>query len=520
TPASPPARQTWPPAPEKASARTRANLAAVRIAHTLRATGDTPTAEQRAAMLQYSGWGGLSIEKVQTGWPEGVPLPTSQSLVHEYYTPWAVCADITATVERLLDGIRPIRALEPSAGVGRFIHTTTPERWQWTAIELSPLSALILSQSVPPSTTIATGSFEAWVNVNTAQRFDAIVSNPPYGPRGESITEDKDRRFRVSAAYEYFLLRAMTLLRAGGIAAFLIPGGFLTGTSKRDLRQRIAESADLIGAFRLPSGIFPGARLTLDTVFLARRAEEADPDPVFLDGRYFEAFPAHVLGEVKASGRWGESEVIGDYPGLPPFAPRFAIEAPARTVRITRRPDDEASAPVEAPAEAPAGPIRQRGFRSLYILDQLVTRATAADPYRADAFTGIPAAAWAAAVEDVVQSPRSKGDRLQWLRAVVQTLKTAARKAASQRDVTGQAMLDAARATVEQGIAQIKDRPGPRPLTTLGLPAPLARRLDALPIDDLLAIPTWATLIVERDATADWLPEFERLRIVRVVAVT
>ena len=354
-------RPTWPPAPEKAPARTRANLEAIRIAHTLQAHDSHPTPQERTTLLQYSGWGGLSIEKVQHDWPDPVPLPTSQSLVHEYYTPWQVCADITAAVERLLPGVHPIRALEPSAGVGRFIHTTAPERWRWTAIELSPLSALILSQSVPRGTTVVTGSFEAWVNTNAAQRFDAVVSNPPYGPRGESITADKDKRFRTRAAYEYFLLRAMTLLRPGGIAAFVIPGGFLTGPSKRPLRDRIAESAALLGAFRLPSGIFPGARLTLDVVFLARReAEDYEPDDIFLDGRYFEAYPTHVLGELKASGRWGESEVIGEYTGLPAFEPRFTIAPPTPpTLRVTRRTETPATpeAPAatnEAPTPAPA----------------------------------------------------------------------------------------------------------------------------------------------------------------------
>jgi hypothetical protein len=337
--------------------------------------------------------------------------------VHEYYTPWQVCADITAAVERLLPGVHPIRALEPSAGVGRFIHTTAPERWRWTAIELSPLSALILSQSVPRGTTVVTSSFEAWVNTNAAQRFDAIVSNPPYGPRGESITADKDKRFRTRAAYEYFLLRAMTLLRPGGIAAFLIPGGFLTGPSKRPLRERIAESAAMLGAFRLPSGIFPGARLTLDVVFLARReAEDYEPDDIFLDGRYFEAYPTHVLGELKASGRWGESEVIGDYTGLPAFEPRFTVAPPTPpALRVTRRPAEAPATPAPASAE-PAAPIRHRGFRSLWTLNQLVADATARDPFRSDSFTAVPAAGWQAAVEDVVQSPRPKRDRLEWLR--------------------------------------------------------------------------------------------------------
>ena len=328
------AAQLWPDAPEKPGRRTRANLLAVKIAHSLRESGKAPTVRQRDAMLRYSGWGGLSIDKVRPEWPEGVPLPANRALVHEYYTPWQVCADMTAAVDRLLGGEGVICALEPSAGVGRFVHTTAPARWQWTAVELSPLSALILSQTVPDGSEAFTGSFESWVDANGGARFDAVVSNPPYGPRGEQITEDKDRRFRVKAAYEYFVRRSLTVLRPGGVAAFLIPGGFLTGRSKRKLRERVNGQADLLAAFRLPSGIFPGARLMLDVVFLGARTGDAE-DAVFVEGRYFEEWPSHVLGEVKASGRWGGEEVLGEYEGLPAFEPRFGLRA--STVRVRRR---------------------------------------------------------------------------------------------------------------------------------------------------------------------------------------
>ncbi len=521
------AESEWPEAPETPAARTRGNILAVQLAHALERSGTTPTAAQVQRMRQYSGWGGLSIDKVRDDWPAGIPLPNKRALVHEYYTPWKVCADITAAVRRL---VKPgaIQALEPSAGVGRFVHVAGFPDWQWTAVELAPLSALILRQTATPSTAVHVGSFESWVQANPDARFDVIVSNPPYGPRGEQITEDKDRRFRVKAAYQYFILRGMALLRPGGVGAFLVPGGFLTGSSNGKLRRRVDERADLLAAFRLPSGLFPGARLTLDVVFLrARSGAKASPDDLFVSGRYFDDHPSHVLGEVKPSGRWGGEEVIGEYAGLPDFTPRVVDEA--------EPPADTPMPSVDAYADAIATP----SFRTLRALMRDVDEAhNRGKRFQGGAVPLTDADGWRAAVEDIVRSPRTKKVRRELLREALEGLKATIRKA-QRYEQTGQferdgltremvwdyvARLRRGRDAVVAGNDRIQAQRGRRKARKVDVRAPqFGARLAHMqrpPLADLVSVHEWGAMVLGDDPVRAHLPDLEQAGFLRVVAVS
>lgn len=77
-----------PPDLWAASQRTAANLAAMRLAASKRP--DEMSAQDRAALAAYSGWGGLSIQAVASQFPTSFPVPEERGLIHEYYTPTKV----------------------------------------------------------------------------------------------------------------------------------------------------------------------------------------------------------------------------------------------------------------------------------------------------------------------------------------------------------------------------------------------------------------------------------------------
>jgi hypothetical protein len=56
-----------------------------------------------------------------------------------------------------------------------------------------------------------------------------------------------------------------------------------------------------MAAFRLPSGLFPGANLVTDLLLFRSRGGELPEvdtqDLPLLEGRYFELFPSHLLGK-------------------------------------------------------------------------------------------------------------------------------------------------------------------------------------------------------------------------------
>ena len=345
-----------------AGQRTKANLKAMALAAQIRPEKMTP--QDRQALALYSGWGGLSINKVASQFPAGFPVPETRGLIHEYYTPSKVVNEIARAITPLLPSLErngKILALEPAAGIGRFLsatHTPAFKKVDWTVVEWSQLSARML-QAMRPDLRVYNAPFERWISLNEADftgKISLILSNPPYGPRGAAIAEDTVRSYREKKAYAYFLRRSLDLLTEGGLGVFLVPAGFLSGQSKAlvSLRKKVLLRHHLATAYRLPSGIFPGANLVTDLLFFRARGgalPEVDAqDRFILDGRYFEDFQSHILGkEVGKTNaaddqtkkpRWGY-EVVGEFTKLPdlverPLCSTCVIPAPA-TVKRTKK---------------------------------------------------------------------------------------------------------------------------------------------------------------------------------------
>ncbi|MBL8614322.1 MAG: N-6 DNA methylase, partial [Deltaproteobacteria bacterium] len=325
-----PAPDAWTP-----TARTTANLAAMQLAAT-KAPAEM-AAEDLALLSRYSGWGGLSIDKVApqlAKLPADFPRPETRGLIHEYYTPTLVATEVARAVSGFLAELPRVKgkvlALEPSAGIGRFVNATKqlPDL-AWTAVEYSALSSKMLA-AMRPDVHVWHGPFERWVREHSpkvAGKLGLVLSNPPYGARGAALTEDSDRSYREKKAYAYFLRRAADLLAPGGLGVFLIPSGFLSGQTEelRSLRENVLRNHHLVTAFRLPTGLFPGASLVTDLVFLQKRPGTLDAvhpdDASILGGGFFKDHPQLILGkEVGAPGddddqtakpRWGY-EVQGE----------------------------------------------------------------------------------------------------------------------------------------------------------------------------------------------------------------
>lgn len=309
SPPAPFASEEAPPEEWTAARRTRANLAAMELAAAK--APQAMTAEDRRVLAGYSGWGGLSIDKVRGKFPDGFPVPEARGLIHEYYTPTRVTLEVARVIKPLIAGLKDesgvVPALEPSAGIGRFLRATATPSFKclrWTAVEWSALSSKMLRASMP-HLDVFEGPFERWVREHGAEqsgRLRLLLANPPYGARGAAVAEDPDRAYREKAAYAYFLRRGLDLLAPGGLGVYLVPGGFLTGRAvkNRRLRDKVLKRHHLAAAYRLPSRLFPGAMLVTDLLFFRARGGELDEvlaeDAFILEGRYFEEFGEHVLG--------------------------------------------------------------------------------------------------------------------------------------------------------------------------------------------------------------------------------
>ena len=330
-----------PPDEWPANARTAANLAAMRLL----ASGNALGPDGLASLLRYSGWGGLSIDSIASAVPTGW-LPESRGLIHEYYTPTRVAREIARVLRPLILALPQqdgnVQALEPSAGIGRMVNALSGpgfEALSWTAVEYSRVSARML-QAVRPDITVFEGPFERWLaqhELMVSGKLGLVVSNPPYGKRGASITEDANRAYRENRAYVYFLRRCLDLLAATGIGVFLVPYGFLTGQTPalQAVREKVLRRHHLMAAFRLPSRLFPGANLVTDLLFFRARGGELPavlPDDLpLLQGKYFAQYPQHILGTERGRAEGEDDttrrprrgyEVDGEFQALPAFQER------------------------------------------------------------------------------------------------------------------------------------------------------------------------------------------------------
>ena len=352
--ATPRSAENMPPEAWRPEMRGRANIQAMRI------LADRPNgpfnAADRLALARYSGWGGLSIERYAEEFPEELPRPEARGLVHEFYTPlkvWRAVADTLRPFQSQLagaDGV--VRALEPSAGIGRALLAFDTWRVRWQAVEASRVSSLLLRALYGATATTFEGFFEGWLNepqVRDALRaheplFDLIVSNPPYGARGAARELDPNG-FPTKRAAIYFVFRSLDLLRPEGVGVYLIPTGLMTGTGPEyaGYRRELLRRAHLMAAFRLPSETPPGVpaheavypSFVTDLVFVRRRAGRLrgvlPADQRVADGHYFADLSRHVLGEPVGEGEGWEPgqpkprrgfQVVGRFQGLPAWTER------------------------------------------------------------------------------------------------------------------------------------------------------------------------------------------------------
>jgi len=136
--------------------------------------------------------------------------------------------------------------------------------------------------------------------------------------------------------HDYFLLRAVELVRPGGIVAVITSRGTLDKTNP-EIRERLAASSNLLGAIRLPESTFARRALTTvttDILFLQRRTGQAGDtydwtqtgkttDGEIEINRYFIQHPEMIIGSMVPNvGRYGDPACQLKHPDE--FADRMA----------------------------------------------------------------------------------------------------------------------------------------------------------------------------------------------------
>ena len=321
--------------------RARDSIAAVRLAAQIEAAQRPATAEEQRQLIRFTGFGASELAngvfrrpgetEFAKGWDEiGADLQDAvdeadyaslaRCTQYAHFTPEFIIRAMWAGLLRL--GWRGGRVLEPGIGTGMFPALMPPglhEVSHITGVELDPVTARI-ARLLQPRARIVTGDF---ARTELPARFDLVIGNPPFSDR--TVRSDRALRALGLRLHDYFIVKAIKLLKPGGLAAFVTSHGTMD-KADGSARALIAKHAELLSAIRLPEGSFradAGTNVVVDILFFRRRKHgEPEGDLSWLDleevrpatgdegairvNRWFARHPRLVLGaHALTSGPFG-----------------------------------------------------------------------------------------------------------------------------------------------------------------------------------------------------------------------
>ena len=295
--------------------RLRDNIEAIRTAFTLEREQRAATAEERAILRKYCGFGGLkcilnpareltdAVHWAKSDLELFAPTVELHRLIREnsrddmeykrfvdslkasvltaFYTP----KEITDTIADVLAdySVRPSRVLEPSAGVGVFVDAVlrhNPDA-DVMAFEKDLLTGTILRQ-LHPDKKMRIDGFEK-IEKPFNDYFDLAVSNIPFGDIAVfdaefQKSESFGRRSSQKAIHNYFFLKGLDTVRDGGIVAFITSQGVLN-SAKTSVRNELFSQANLVSAIRLPNNLFSdnaGTEVGSDLIILQKNLHKTE----------------------------------------------------------------------------------------------------------------------------------------------------------------------------------------------------------------------------------------------------
>lgn len=304
------------------------NLKAIETLRALDAEERPATAEEKAVLVKYVGWGAMPqvFDDYNREWAkersalqanlseEEFELARSTTLNAHYTSPTVIGAMYRAA-ERF--GFNGGRVLEPACGIGHFIGIMPEDvlrRSTVTAIEIDPLTARI-AKALYPDADIRAQPFE---QTKLADGFyDLAVSNVPFG---DYTVHDPRWNSLKLPIHDYFFASALEKVRPGGLVMFITSRGTMDKLDSA-LRELLSQRTELLGAIRLPNDAFKrnaGTEVTTDIVMLRKlRPGESPTGPAwketashtndigeaFTINEYFIARPEMMLGQLRLTGR-------------------------------------------------------------------------------------------------------------------------------------------------------------------------------------------------------------------------
>jgi len=274
------------------SIRIKNNLEALAVRKELVGAGKRPNEEQQITLSKYTGWGGLSsIFSSKSSYGHSsinnsdyktlLELVTDdelksikQSTLTAFYTPHSILSSMWKIVTDL--GYSNGNILDPSAGIASAFGMA-PDKLKksgnFLGVELEPVSAQI-AQLIYGEEQVKHCGYEKLKL--PSNYFDIALSNIPFG---DISIYDKEFRSSNLKIHDYFFIKTVDKLVPGGMLAFITSTGTLDKADS-SIRKKLYETADLLGAIRLPRNTFykiAGTSVDADIVVMRKRVPGEEP---------------------------------------------------------------------------------------------------------------------------------------------------------------------------------------------------------------------------------------------------
>ena len=308
----------------------RRNVRALEIVQELQTENREPTPEELDTLASYTGWGAFGQElfqgtwdnpKVNDAWTDENEIvrglltqdeweSAKQSIINAHYTDPETVTAMWDMAKRM--GFEGGRVLEPSMGVGNFfalMPRDLMDNSQLTGIELDRVSGDI-AKVLHPDANI---QIKGYQDSRTPDDFyDLVISNVPFA--NIRIADPRYDKLRATI-HNYFFAKAIDQAKPGGLVMFLTSNMTMDGKTGASLvRKYVDDKADLVAAYRFPSGAFQryaGTKVVADLIVLRkRRAGEENKSPKWFNivevdtpsgtavdvNEYWTLHPENILG--------------------------------------------------------------------------------------------------------------------------------------------------------------------------------------------------------------------------------
>lgn len=310
--------------------RFRQNIDALKLLKQLEADDRMPTPKEQAVLGSYNGWGGLKEAFLDTKMNKelrAVLTPeeykAAQSTVNDaFYTPAGIVRAVWKGVSRL--GFTGGRVLDPSMGVGNFFGCMPRDMMKSSSlrgIEIDDLTSRLARMLYPSALVEHTGFEKAQLADNF---YDLVISNIPF---------DGSHSIAGYKIHNYFFAHGMDKVRPGGLMVYITSQGSLTNSQDgARMRDYLGKKADMVAAYKLPSGAFGEAGTSVGTdIVIFRKRGEHEMKPGYAQdfqhvgkmftysdnsggvpvNEYFKAHPENIIGEAsKGRDQYGNDVLL------------------------------------------------------------------------------------------------------------------------------------------------------------------------------------------------------------------